>query len=119
MNIVISLVFCVLMMPTAVAAENAYSAAMSQRNELENLKKNYRDCIFTKTNQFLAVSDVETAIKYTPIACRREFLKIRASLVGSMFKEDITYELLQSVETGIEIEMVNHILAEALKKSIH
>ncbi len=83
---------------------------------LEQLKNRYRDCMKKKAADLLLVSDFATAIKFAPIACRRDYFEIRMLFFGRAFKPDMSQELLASVESGIEIDMINYLLEVALKR---
>ncbi|MFT5694028.1 MAG: hypothetical protein ACI92E_003371 [Oceanicoccus sp.] len=86
------------------------------RTELERLKTNYRNCVMEKGKALISVSDFDTAMKYAPIACKRNFLEIRRFFFGNPFQMEMSNDLLDSVSAGIEIDLINYLLDFKLKK---
>lgn len=84
--------------------------------EYETLKNIYRECNITKGKLFMQVSTIEAAIQYAPKACARELLSIRQFLLSGAFKIEVIDQLVESVRIGVEIDLVNAVYNEALKK---
>jgi hypothetical protein len=83
--------------------------------EYDKLKNTYRECVMRKGATFVSVSSVESAIKYAPLACKRELLSIKQFFLSGAFKMNIISQLIESVEQGVEIDLVNLVYAEKLK----
>ncbi|MFT5577280.1 MAG: hypothetical protein ACI9WS_000029 [Paraglaciecola psychrophila] len=100
----------------ALSQKNAHRELYPDRSELENLKGKYRSCVMKKGAQLILVSDFDTAVKYAPKACKREFLAIRRFFFGNPFQLEISNELLSSVDEGIEIDLINYLIKVMMKK---
>ena len=69
----------------------------------------------SKAKSFLEVASVSDVIAHAPIACKREFFSVRQFLLSGAFKVDVIDELMDSVATGVEIDLVNLAYDESLK----
>ena len=112
--IFLSLIICFSV--TALSQNGGGESLYPDHDKLERLKDQYRRCVKKKGADLMSVSDFSTAVKYAPVACRRNYFAIRMFLFGSAFKAEVSHELIASVEAGIEIEMINHLLELALKQ---
>ncbi|EWH12086.1 hypothetical protein DS2_00140 [Catenovulum agarivorans DS-2] len=82
-------------------------------------KEKYTKCVLEKAESFSQVTDIDTAFKYAPIACRRDLLQIKKMLIGGPYKIDVIDQLVDSVQEGVEIDMVNHIFNNKIKAARH
>lgn len=107
-----------LMAGVNVATANEYSAIkkVSESKELETLRDNYRECVLAKATLYIKVNSIDSAIAHAPIACKRELLSVRQFLLSGAFKVEVIDQLMDSVREGVEIDLVNHVYAEVLKK---
>lgn len=88
----------------------------TESEEYERLKEQYRECVIKKGKLFLNVSPVQHAIEHAPIACYREFLGVRQFLLSGAFKVEVIDQLMESVKQGVQIDLVNAVYDEALRK---
>jgi len=88
---------------------------MTKTPEYNKIKKAYVTCVIQKGKEFIKVSSPSEAIKYAPIACKRELLAIKQFFLSSAFKNEIINALVQSVKEGTEIDLVNAVYKERLK----
>ena len=97
------------------------SAELSQAKQLFNtpnfnkMKLKYEQCVLEKGLQFAKVSTPSEAIKFAPIACKRELLIIKKFFLNSAFKEGVIQGLIASIQEGVEIDLVNTVYNERLK----
>ncbi|KMT65854.1 hypothetical protein [Catenovulum maritimum] len=92
------------------------SQQFTESSEFQNIKQRYSQCALTKALEFSQVTDLDTAFKYAPTACRRDLLQIKKMLIGGPYKMDVIDQLVESVQEGVEIDMVNYVLREKLKQ---
>ncbi|WP_016957314.1 hypothetical protein [Catenovulum agarivorans] len=82
-------------------------------------KEKYTKCVLEKAEAFSQVTELDTAFKYAPIACRRDLLQIKKMLIGGPYKIEVIDQLVESVQEGVEIDMVNHIFTNKIKAARH
>lgn len=78
----------------------------TESQEYEKLKASYRLCVIEKGKRFATVSEVDSAIKYAPIACKRELLQMKQFLLAGAFQIEVINQLIRSVEEGVAIDLV-------------
>jgi hypothetical protein len=81
----------------------------------KKMKLKYEKCVLTKGEQFAKVSTPSEAIKFAPIACKREVLAIKQFFLKSAFKKTVITALIDSIKEGVEIDLVNVVYRERLK----
>ena len=82
-------------------------------------KEKYAKCVLEKAEAYSQVTDLDLAFKYAPLACRRDLLQIKKMLIGGPYKIEVIDQLVESVQEGVEIDMVNHIFANKIKAAQH
>lgn len=82
-------------------------------------KEKYTKCVLEKAEAFAQVTDLDTTFKYAPMACRRDLLQIKKMLIGGPYKIEVIDQLVESVQEGVEIDMVNHIFNKKIKAARH
>lgn len=95
------------------------SQQLTDSSAFNQHKEKYTKCVLEKAEAFSQVSDLDTAFKYAPIACRRDLLQIKKMLIGGPYKIEVIDQLVESVQEGVEIDMVNHIFANKIKAARH
>ncbi|TPV58307.1 hypothetical protein FJ444_09680 [Aestuariibacter sp. GS-14] len=100
----------------AIANELSAIKKVSESKELGTLRDNYRACVVAKAKLYLKVNSIDSTIVHAPIACKRELLSIRQFLLSGAFKVDVVDQLMDSVREGVEIDLVNSVYDEVLKK---
>ena len=115
----VTTLLCLTVQVGAQSLTNELSAVRlaTESAEYDELKAVYRECVISKGKDFAKVSSVDSAIRYAPIACKREFLSIRQFLLSGAFRVDVIDELMDSVREGVEIDLVNTVYEEALKRT--
>lgn len=88
----------------------------TESGEYERLKDVYRQCMLTRGHDFLQVASIDSVIEHVPMACRRELLKVRQFLLSGAFKVEVIDQLIESVEEGAKIDLVNAVFNETLKR---
>lgn len=106
----------VLSMPVA-AEQFSQANNMTNSAEVEKMKAKYQSCVLEKGVAYAKVSTVTEAIRFAPIACKRELLAIRKFFLNSAFKEQIITDLVDAVRAGVEIDLVKKIYHEKLISS--
>ena len=81
----------------------------------KKMKLEYKQCVLSKGEQYAKVSTPSEAIKFAPIACKRELLKIKQFFLNSAFKQTVITALIDSIKEGVEIDLVNIVYKERLK----
>jgi len=81
----------------------------------KKMKLKYETCVLKKGAQFAKVSTPMEAIKFAPIACKREILEIKQFFLNSAFKKIVITALIDSIKEGVEIDLVNTVYKERLK----
>jgi hypothetical protein len=103
----------VLSMPV-FAQDFSQANSMAQSAEVEKMKAKYESCVIKKGIAYAKVSTVTEAIKFAPIACKRELLAIKKFFLNSAFKTSIITDLVDSVRAGVEIDLIKKIYSEKL-----
>lgn len=88
----------------------------TESQEYEKLKAAYRICVIEKGRRYATVSEVDSAIKYAPIACKRELLFIKQFLLAGAFQIEVINQLIRSVEDGVNIDLVIQVYDTKLNK---
>jgi len=81
----------------------------------KKMKLKYEQCVLSKGELFAKVSTPSEAIKFAPIACKREILEIKQFFLNSAFKKAVITALIDSIKEGVEIDLVNIVYKERLK----
>lgn len=100
---------------SALAQENKSNQPL-QSNELQKIKTNYEDCVFTKGKALLRHASFREAVDFAPLACRKQLLQSKKYLLDSAFKVDVIDELVSSIEEGVRIDLVNLLIEEIEKE---
>lgn len=102
---------------TIQANDQLFPAAhqFTDTSEFQKIKERYSKCTLETALNYSKVTDLDTAFKYAPIACKRDLLQIKKMLIGGPYQMDIINQLVDSVKEGIEIDMVNYVFKEKLK----
>lgn len=86
--------------------------SLLESEEFGRMKTEYRTCVLNKGKELLRVTRFEVAVEYAPVACRRLLLQIKRFMLGSAFKVEVVDGLLASVAEGVQIDLVNVLIAE-------
>lgn len=107
--------FCLL---SGVASANEYGVMkqMTESREFDNLREAYRNCVVKRGELYVKVASIDSAIAHAPISCKRELFGIRQFLLSGAFKVEVIDQLMQSVEEGVEIDLVNTVYDYELKR---
>jgi len=81
----------------------------------KKMKLKYEQCVLTQGKKFAKVSTPSEAIRFAPIACKRELLEIKQFFLNSAFKKAVITALIDSIKEGVEIDLVNIVYKERLK----
>ena len=84
--------------------------------DFQRMKADYQRCVLKRGSQLMAVEGMEVAMKYAPLACRRDLLRIKRLMLGSAFKVEVADGLLTSIAEGVEIDLVNSLLEQKLRE---
>ena len=101
--------------PTSISAELGQAKQLFGTPHFDKMKLKYEQCVLKKGKQFAKVSTPSEAIKFAPIACKRELLIIKKFFLNSAFKESVIQGLVTSIQEGVEIDLVNTVYNERLK----
>lgn len=88
----------------------------TESKEYEDLKRKYRDCVVANGVLYVKVAPIDSAINHAQISCKRELLSIRQFLLSGAFKVEVIDQLIGSVREGTEIDLVNSVYDEVLKR---
>jgi hypothetical protein len=102
-------------MPLLNGQEFGLSKQIFRTPGFNKMKLKYEKCVLTKGTQFAKVSTPSEAIKFAPIACKRELLEIKQFFLNSAFKKSVITALVDSIKEGVEIDLVNAVYTERLK----
>ena len=106
---------CLFLMPLVNSQEFGYSKQLFSTPGFKKMKLKYEKCVLAKGALFAKVSTPTEAIKFAPIACKREILEIKQFFLKSAFKKTIITALIDSIKEGVEIDLVNTVYNERLK----
>ncbi|MER2492551.1 hypothetical protein [Catenovulum sediminis] len=112
-----TLIASLLLVTSAFANEKTLppSQQLTDSSEFNKHKEKYVRCVLSKAESFSKVAEIDIAFKYAPIACRRDLLQIKKMLIGGPYKIEVIDQLVESVQEGVEIDMINHIFELKLK----
>jgi hypothetical protein len=102
-------------MPLVNGQEFGHSKQFFSTPGFNKMKLKYEQCVLKKGAQFAKVSTPTEAIKFAPIACKREILEIKQFFLQSAFKKTVITALIDSIKEGVEIDLVNVVYKERLK----
>jgi hypothetical protein len=102
-------------MPLVNGQEFGHSKQFFNTPGFKKMKLKYEQCVLTKGKKFAKVSTPSEAIKFAPIACKRELLEIKQFFLNSAFKKTVITALIVSIKEGVEIDLVNIVYSERLK----
>lgn len=105
---------CLLFAPFSYAQDSNSSKPLHS-DELQKIKLNYEQCVFSKGKLIMHHSSFKDAIEYAPMACRKQLLQSKKYLLDSAFKVDVINELVNSIEEGVRIDLVNMLIQELQK----
>jgi hypothetical protein len=112
----IALTFTLLLLPcTLHANELSHADKIIKTPEYKKMKLQYEKCVLAKGIEFSKVSAPLEAIRFAPIACKRELLTIKKFFLASAFKGVVINALVESIKEGVEIDLVNTVYKERLK----
>lgn len=98
-----------------LAGEFSQANNLTKTPEFKKMKRLYERCVLAKGVQYAKVSTPAEAIKFAPIACKRELLAIKKFFLNSAFKKEVINALVGSVKEGVEIDLINAVYNERLK----
>lgn len=104
-----------------VNAQEATNSKPLQSEALQKIKATYEECVFKKGKQILNHGTFTEAVEYAPLACRKLLLQSKKYLLNSAFKVEVTNELVESIEEGVQIDLVNVLIdvMESKKTNSH
>lgn len=106
--------FNMMLLGHAKAQESKNSQPL-QSDQLQKIKTTYENCVFNKGKIILRHSGFRDAIDFAPMACRKQLLQSKKYLLDSAFKVDVIDELVNSIEEGVRIDLVNTLIQEMEK----
>ncbi len=116
MNFILSIkrVVFVLLLPFSLCinAQEATNSKPLQSEALQRIKATYEECVFDKGKKILVHASLTEAVEYAPLACRKLLLQSKKYLLNSAFKVEVTNELVESIEEGVQIDLVNVLIDE-------
>jgi len=101
--------------PLVSGQEFGYSNKFFNTPGFDKMKLKYEKCVLKKGTLFAKVSTPSEAIKFAPVACKRELLEIKQFFLKSAFKKTVINALIDSIKEGVEIDLVNTVYKERLK----
>ena len=115
MKIILFTALFLFIMPLLHGQEFGYTKKFFNTPGFDKMKLKYEKCVLKKGAQFAKVSTPTEAIKFAPIACKREILEIKQFFLKSAFKKTVITALIESIKEGVEIDLVNTVYRERLK----
>ncbi len=97
-------------------AQEAASSKPLQSEALQKIKSDYEQCVFQRGKKILTHATFAEAVEYAPLACRKLLLQSKKYLLNSAFKVEVTNELVNSIEEGVKIDLVNVLITELESK---
>jgi hypothetical protein len=115
MKIIVFIALFLFIIPLVNGQEFGHAKPFFSSPGFNKMKLKYEQCVLTKGTQFAKVSTPTEAIKFAPIACKREILEIKQFFLNSAFKKSVITALIDSIKEGVEIDLVNVVYKERLK----
>ncbi|NQZ23106.1 MAG: hypothetical protein HRT53_13755 [Colwellia sp.] len=115
MKVIFLTSLCLFFIATVNGQEFGQTKQFFNTPGFKKMKLKYEQCVLSKGEQFAKVSTPSEAIKFAPIACKREILKIKQFFLNSAFKKTVITALIDSIKEGVEIDLVNIVYKERLK----
>lgn len=115
MKIILFSTLFLFIIPLVNGQEFGHSKPFFSTPGFNKMKLKYEKCVLKKGAQFAKVSTPSEAIKFAPIACKRELLEIKQFFLNSAFKKMVITALIDSIKEGVEIDLVNTVYRERLK----
>ncbi|MBL4940238.1 MAG: hypothetical protein JKY81_01095 [Colwellia sp.] len=112
--ILLSLLLFIITLPI-FSAEISHVKQLFNTPIFDKMKLKYKQCVLVQGAQFAKVSTPQEAIKFAPIACKRELLAIKKFFLNSAFKQSVIQGLITSIKEGVEIDLVKTVYNERLK----
>ncbi|MGB3724940.1 MAG: hypothetical protein WA981_04175 [Glaciecola sp.] len=113
-----TLILCFVLAVFASASAHAQDSSSKkplQSDQLQKIKTNYENCVFSKGKSLLKYASFREAVDFAPLACRKQLLQSKKYLLDSAFKVDVIDELVSSIEEGVRIDLVNMLITEIEK----
>lgn len=115
MKIILFTILFLFIIPVVNSQEFGFSKQIFKTPGFNKMKLKYEKCVLKKGAQFAKVSTPSEAIKFAPIACKRELLEIKQFFLNSAFKKTVITALIDSIKEGVEIDLINAVYTERLK----
>jgi hypothetical protein len=115
MKIIVFIILFLIFIPLINGQEFGNQNPFFNTPGFNKMKLKYETCVLRKGTQFAKVSTPTEAIKFAPIACKREILEIKQFFLNSAFKKTVITALIDSIKEGVEIDLVNAVYKERLK----
>lgn len=115
MKVIVFTTLLLFIIPLVNAQEFGHSKQFFSTPGFNKMKLKYEECVLKKGIEFAKVSTPTEAIKFAPIACKREILEIKQFFLNSAFKKTVITALIDSIKEGVEIDLVNAVYKERLK----
>ena len=110
----VAVLACLALAHGAMSQPAEQSRPLLESEEFAEAKASYRDCVLEKGVQLMSVTDFDTAVRYSPLVCRRGLLQIKRYMLDSAFKMEVMDSLLESIAEGVKIDLANRLLSEKL-----
>ena len=115
LKFVLLLIALFAMQISTVYSRDSSSSQPLQSDELQSIKAKYEECVFSKGIIILQHESFKDAIEYAPMACRKLLLQSKKYLLASAFNVEVINELVNSIEEGVRIDLVNLLIQELQK----
>ena len=122
-NLLPAFILCVFATPLYAQENSAPSVAQGdieksiiENQMIDSQKERYSHCLIKRGRQINLIEGLRSAVDIAPIACRRELLQIKKTLLNSALRMDVIDALIASIEEAGKIDMVNELIDKSQQK---